>query len=604
MKHAKGLTWLLLALALVFGVYARLAAPVQASFPLLDGGLFYSMAADLAENGLRLPLFTSYNHLDIPFAYPPLGILLAALLHRATHWDLLEIVRWLPAFFSLLTLPMFFLLARQVLDSPDQAALATLFYATLPRAYEWLIMGGGIPRAPGTLFYLAFAWAAYGAFARREWRMALWAALFGGLTLLSHPERALHAAVTGLLFWLWLDRSWGGVGRALLIGGGTLLVGAPWWTLVLARYGAGTLLLAAHAGGARPLFWTPLLLFDFTDETVPLTALLSVFGLFLAWKNGPRLLSLWFLFVFLTDPRSAPHLIGVQASLLAAIALSRSVFPSLCKEPEWTTLLAQRLGKTAFAYFVVLLVFNVQSNLLTLQRRYVLPEADRQALAWIAAHTPAEGRFLALGWERMPTLSPLLEWFPALSGRMNIVTLQGREWLPGKANFNFRLETFPDLYACLDRDAACLEAWAAQNEETFEYVYLSLNVPGGGTRLSRLSDSLRTSPEYRLVYETPAALIFERRRVSLVRPCVSNTNLGLPDGFFAFSCWFCRPSWLSAWPSFGRPCQSSEQRLLLFLAGKPPAGMFPLTVGIFLGRTALEIPPTPALCSFPRAKLE
>ena len=32
--------------------------------------------------------------------------------------------------------------------------MATLAFALIPRSYEWLIMGGGITRAPGMLFAL------------------------------------------------------------------------------------------------------------------------------------------------------------------------------------------------------------------------------------------------------------------------------------------------------------------------------------------------------------------------------------------------------------------------------------------------------------------
>jgi len=131
-------------------------------------------------------------------------------------------------------------------------------------------------------------------------------------------------------------------------------------------------------------------------------------------------------------------------------------------------------------------------------------------MQWVARETPSESRFLVLGWEEIPGFSPLLEWFPALSERGSASTLQGREWLTGKANFVHRVKTFPDLYACLDQEEACLERWATENDETFEYVYLSLLEPGGKARLSRLADALRESPNYHLIYETPEVLIFER----------------------------------------------------------------------------------------------
>jgi len=306
MKREAQLTIFLLILAAIFGLYARLAVPVRDNFPLLDGGLFYAMARDLLANDFHWPLTTSYNQLDIPFAYPPLGIFLLAWLHRLSGVNLLVLMRWIPALVSLLTLPMVYLLARQLLESAEEAALATLLFATLPRAYEWIIMGGGVTRAPGTLFYIAFAWAAYQAFSHRSWKMAIWAGLFGGLVVLTHPERALHAAAAGLLFWLWLERSRQGTLRALLIGGGTLLVSAPWWGTVLTRYGGGMLTLAAQAGGPRWLFWAPLLQLDFTDEILPLTALLAIYGAFLAWKDGQRLLPVWFVLVFFERPTQCP----------------------------------------------------------------------------------------------------------------------------------------------------------------------------------------------------------------------------------------------------------------------------------------------------------
>ncbi len=510
MKREAQLTIFLLILAAIFGLYARLAVPVRDNFPLLDGGLFYAMARDLLANDFHWPLTTSYNQLDIPFAYPPLGIFLLAWLHRLSGVNLLVLMRWIPALVSLLTLPMVYLLARQLLESAEEAALATLLFATLPRAYEWIIMGGGVTRAPGTLFYIAFAWAAYQAFSHRSWKMAIWAGLFGGLVVLTHPERALHAAAAGLLFWLWLERSRQGTLRALLIGGGTLLVSAPWWGTVLTRYGGGMLTLAAQAGGPRWLFWAPLLQLDFTDEILPLTALLAIYGAFLAWKDGQRLLPVWFVLVFLSDPRSAPHVVGVQTSLLAAIGLSRGVLAVVEGKGRWQEVFQQARGRAAFAYLIVLLVFNVQSNVSVLHSHYVLPEAEQKAMQWVARETPSESRFLVLGWEEIPGFSPLLEWFPALSERGSASTLQGREWLTGKANFVHRVKTFPDLYACLDQEEACLERWATENDETFEYVYLSLLEPGGKARLSRLADALRESPNYHLIYETPEVLIFER----------------------------------------------------------------------------------------------
>ena len=58
-------------LAILFGGFIRLNPVLTSSFPLNDGGLFYTMVQDLQENGYRIPETTRYNQLNLPYAYPP-----------------------------------------------------------------------------------------------------------------------------------------------------------------------------------------------------------------------------------------------------------------------------------------------------------------------------------------------------------------------------------------------------------------------------------------------------------------------------------------------------------------------------------------------------
>jgi hypothetical protein len=88
---------LFLAVAILIGGTLRLYGVLRSSFPINDGGLFYTMIRDLMANGYHLPVTTSYNHLDLPFAYPPLFLYLTGFLADLTHWGLLNIIRILPA---------------------------------------------------------------------------------------------------------------------------------------------------------------------------------------------------------------------------------------------------------------------------------------------------------------------------------------------------------------------------------------------------------------------------------------------------------------------------------------------------------------------------
>ena len=133
---------LLLLVAFMFGAWLRLMPAATAGFPLNDGGMFYSMIRDLRQNGYAIPFSTTYNNLNIPFAYPPLAFYFAGWLADLFHLQDQVILLWLPAAVNILTLPAFALLANSLLKSPIKAALATLFYTLTPLSMDWFLMGG------------------------------------------------------------------------------------------------------------------------------------------------------------------------------------------------------------------------------------------------------------------------------------------------------------------------------------------------------------------------------------------------------------------------------------------------------------------------------
>ena len=175
--------WLLGA-ALLLGVIVRLAPVAAHDFPLNDGGLFYQMALEIRQAGFALPAATRYNADGIPFAYAPLGFYLAALVGGSPQ-GILEAVRWIPPLVACAMLPMFVLLARALLPSARSVVAATFAFALLPRAYLWLIMGGGLTRSLGMLFTMAALWQAHALYTRRDWRLALTTGLCAALAVLS-----------------------------------------------------------------------------------------------------------------------------------------------------------------------------------------------------------------------------------------------------------------------------------------------------------------------------------------------------------------------------------------------------------------------------------
>jgi asparagine N-glycosylation enzyme membrane subunit Stt3 len=64
------------------------------------------------------------------------------------------VARWLPAFFASLSILAFYWLALRLLKNKYQAAVATFFFAMMPRELSWFVMGAGLTRGPGQFFTL------------------------------------------------------------------------------------------------------------------------------------------------------------------------------------------------------------------------------------------------------------------------------------------------------------------------------------------------------------------------------------------------------------------------------------------------------------------
>ncbi|MES4787073.1 MAG: hypothetical protein C4294_16035, partial [Nitrospiraceae bacterium] len=201
-RSEQRLFFLAIAFAVGVGLFVRAFYVLSQDFPLNDGGLFYVMVQELKQAQYRLPVFSSYNFSEIPFGYSPLGFYLAALLTDLTPLSLLDIFRWLPLALTSATIVAFMFLARAILPSTMTVVAAVVAFALIPRSFLWLLMGGGITRSLGFLFAILSLHQMYLLYTQRQWRFALWATLFSGLTVLSHLGTAPFLAFSIALFFL------------------------------------------------------------------------------------------------------------------------------------------------------------------------------------------------------------------------------------------------------------------------------------------------------------------------------------------------------------------------------------------------------------------
>lgn len=424
-------------LAAIFGAWVRLFPASIAGFPINDGGLFSIMIGAIQANHWMLPTYFQYNGQSIPFAYPPLAFYFGAFVSNLLHLSSIEVVRWLPAVATAGTVPAFYYLAKVVFKSTFQAGIAALVFAFTPRAMTWLIMGGGLTRSFGMLFLLLSLASIHQLFDQRDRRYLAPSIAFSSLVVLTHPEAAVHTISAAALFWLFKGRNKGSVVHGLVVGLGTIIVTSLWWIPALVRLGAGPFLDAAQTGSQSALSILYPFILTLTDEPLlTVVAVLGLVGFFVCLRSRRYILPVWYFLPFLVDPRSGATYAMIPLAMMAGLALSDVILPTLVRDdgdhagtPGPANIFRSGTATTLLSILTLYLLGGAVYFGTQLAGSAV-SGTDRTALDWIRANTEPNSRFLVMTGEDQPLCDGLQEWFPALTGRIGITTIQGDEWLP------------------------------------------------------------------------------------------------------------------------------------------------------------------------------
>ncbi|GAB4420131.1 MAG: hypothetical protein Kow002_08310 [Anaerolineales bacterium] len=479
-----------------------------AGFPVFDGGLFYTMSEDLKAHQFILPAFTQYNLAGIPFAYPPLGFYVTALISTLFRIPALEILRWLPPLVSVLSLFAFYWMASEVLRSKLQAALATAFYGLLLDSLEWAIMGGGITRSFGFLFMFLTITSANRFFSQPRGLLAARTAVFGALAFLSHPETGLLAGSMAVLLWFFRGRSKETFIRSVFIAFGVAILSAPWWWTVLSRHGLAPFLSAAQTSDDGTFHLAKLLVLNFSDGVFfNLTLAIGLVGLLAALAKKQYLLPLWWVLPFFIDPRGAGSVSAMAVAMLAGYGFDVLLAPALLALRSRTGAWHEdRFVVNSLLLIMLYLFFGSGLSALDLAGKS-LSAADQKTMTWIDQNIPPESDLLLITGEQYSMNDPFQEWFPALTRQRSHTTLQGAEWTLAEEFFPFYGELVA-LQHCAD--LACVDEWGARTGVTHQYLLIK-KIPRENAlhaSLTSLLRSVRQSPAYELVYEQENAVLF------------------------------------------------------------------------------------------------
>jgi len=528
---------LLLGTAIVLGVLVRLVPALRFDFPLNDGGLFYQMSLELQRAGFAIPDVTNYNGDHIPFAYAPFGFYVAALLGR-TPEGILAAVRWLPVLVSILVLPAFVLLARRLLPNERTVVAATFAFALLPRAFLWLIMGGGLTRSFGMLFTVLALWQVHLLYTTRSWRYAFPTAVLTSLTVLSHIGTAPFLAVSIALMWVAYGRHRQGILASLVVAALTVVLTAPWWGVVVAKHGLAPFLAAQASGGSvlsgSEARWAvrlalARLTIGITGEPLfPLIFVSAMLGALVELTRRRWVLATWWLLVVLAELRAPGTYSAIPIAMLAGVAVTEAFVPLLRRRrgseagerPRSFTVAGAKVSRwsagvlaTMVAYATFAVMQRSPSVVSELPYLASLDARDRAAMRWVSTATPPQSQILVLSGAAWAN-DRVAEWFPVLAQRHSVATVQGSEWLPG-GEFARRYAASETLAGCAFRGVACVEQWAASMGKPFTHLYVTKTMGQRGMPgtdcCTAVITSAQSDPHYRRVYDGPGATIFERR---------------------------------------------------------------------------------------------
>jgi hypothetical protein len=499
------------------GAFARVAGTIDAGFPLNDGGLFYQMILDLQRSWPNLPEVSTYNGIDMPYAYPPLALYIGAALEPAFGLDVMRLV---PVVAATLCIPAFHLVARRLLPNILAPLAATLLFALVPRSFEWMTMGGGLTRSIGLLLALLTVWATLRMLDGAGRLVPVGAGALAGLTVLAHPQSALFIGLSGVVLLVARGVSGAVIGRGGIAVATAAIVLLPWLLVVLVRHGPDPLLSASGTQPGPFIGLLSLLSFELTGSRLfDVIGFLAAAGLLLSVLRRQWLLPAWLVLLMVLDSRGGATYASVPAALLAGRALV-----DLVLRPLWETRSADA-SRTPFAplrkrplnvlltgtLVAVAVVDAFGSQLAPTWPGVALTPEQRSAMGGAAEAAP-DGEFLVVSG-RVWAVDATAEWFPVLSGARSAATVQGHEWR-GREEFRRYLDASDELRECASSTPACLDAWSDRWEIDFTHVYLPKGSLSGALGpddcCAGLRELLRNDPSYAVTHDSDGATIFER----------------------------------------------------------------------------------------------
>jgi hypothetical protein len=406
-----------------------LAMTLSRTLPLSNAGLYLTMSDAIAAHHFALPWRVPwYVHGGVPFAYPPLAFYVMAFFTHTLHIPYMRYLEIAPPLFTAGTAIPLYLFYRALLGSGRRALIGVVVACTGQSFLYMYALADGSVRALAAFW---MAWALYlgwRALERGSIRLGIAASVCLAATLATHLENGFFAFMSLGLFALFYRFSWPRVMRMAVIGAGAIVLSAPWWVLILHRFGS-SVFVSALGSHENPSSTNTLavngVLVSFIAAFIRLLISASgdwwlyVFafvGLVASQRRTRRLLIVWLIASLLFLPHGDRHWAVVMGA--AAPAGVDAVVVWAARSRGRARLLLRRVVPA-----LLLTIGIAHTGWYMASQPTGLTADDVHVTGWLRAHTsPGATVLVAQPYEREG------EWYPYLTHRVPSIPLWGTEF--------------------------------------------------------------------------------------------------------------------------------------------------------------------------------
>jgi hypothetical protein len=512
---------------LLTGVCLILAYLLTHSQPTQAGGLFLEMADQLRLNGFTLfDSIPNYTANGIPFAYPPLGIYLVALL-ELVGIPPLTTVRVLPAILFVVSIIPMYAFSHKLFESVRHATIIGVIYASTPYILNAHLVAQGTTRSLGLVFLLFGLVAGIDIFRDGDKNHRKFAALLFGLTLLSHLYPALFFVVSYLVFYAFFSRDIEGLINGLYVGIGGAIFASPYLLFVGLNHGIEAFIYASGHGSASIESFSSLLLAARHIALVGPTAVDAVFlwklfavcGMVILLGKKRYFLFLWFISTVLFI--GAGRYVYLISVFFAGVFVAEVIYPSIIRSEISMdniniSIFSAENKQILSVFLVALICVYIIAHSAIFVMGYPGPydqedrfhnfydDEDREAMRWVSTNTSPDAHFLVQG--------QTAEWFPYFTNRTSVATPQGTEWVKNSGQIT---EIHREFSTCSSLDCinSTIEQYNREFDHNVDYLFIEKGEYVVGHRKTQQSDSISEDINQGARFE----VVFENEGVMIVR---------------------------------------------------------------------------------------